>query len=112
MENDNIVSSSNTSNITKTTNWSELDRTKFYTIGTVVYTGLTALLHPITVVKTRQQVLEKVKTINGKTHQPTSKSVIQDILNSNSSYRGFYRGMLLCFNDNVIQYLYKLILVY
>lgn len=37
--------------------WDDVDPRRFYAIGTVAYSGLTALLHPVTVVKTRWQVL-------------------------------------------------------
>mmetsp|Transcript_24698 Transcript_24698/g.44718 ORF Transcript_24698/g.44718 Transcript_24698/m.44718 type:complete len:360 (-) Transcript_24698:1933-3012(-) len=37
--------------------WSEIDKVRFFGIGTGLYTGLAALLHPISVLKTRQQAL-------------------------------------------------------
>lgn len=37
--------------------WSDIDKRRFYGIGTVMYTAITLCLHPITVLKTRQQVL-------------------------------------------------------
>jgi Mitochondrial carrier protein. len=37
--------------------WSDIDKVKFYGIGTGLYTAITITLHPINVIKTRQQVL-------------------------------------------------------
>ena len=42
------------------TQWSDIDKVKFYGIGTGMYTGITIALHPINVVKTRQQILSGV----------------------------------------------------
>ncbi len=38
--------------------WSDIDKLRFYGIGTAMYTVITLTLHPITVMKTRQQVLQ------------------------------------------------------
>jgi len=38
--------------------WADIDKTKFYGIGTGLYTIITLGLHPISVIKTRQQVLK------------------------------------------------------
>ena len=35
--------------------WSEIDKVRFYGIGTAMYSGLNVLLHPITVLKINQQ---------------------------------------------------------
>jgi len=62
-----------------TVKWIDIDKTRFYTIGTGMYSGLTVLLHPITVIKIRQQILND--TSNTK--------------NSNTLQRiaGYYRGL-------------------
>ena len=38
--------------------WSDIDKVRFYSIGTAAYSFLTVALHPVTVIKTRQQVLD------------------------------------------------------
>ncbi|KAL3798378.1 hypothetical protein HJC23_005031 [Cyclotella cryptica] len=38
-----------------TTSWSDLDKTRLYGIGTGIYSGLTIVLHPLTVLKIRKQ---------------------------------------------------------
>jgi len=43
-----------------TIKWSDIDKIKFYGIGTGIYTAITLGLHPISVIKTRQQVLNNV----------------------------------------------------
>ena len=44
--------------IKPTVAWDEIDKYRFFSIGTGMYSGLTILLHPITVIKVRQQVLD------------------------------------------------------
>jgi solute carrier family 25 protein 44 len=38
--------------------WNDIDKLRFYGIGTVLYSSITIALHPVNVMKTRQQVLE------------------------------------------------------
>lgn len=66
--------------------WSEIDKVKFFGIGTFVYSGLTLGLHPMTVLKTRQQVLT---SSNGQ--QVSTGRIFRDVLN-NSGIRGLFRG--------------------
>mmetsp|Transcript_19966 Transcript_19966/g.28288 ORF Transcript_19966/g.28288 Transcript_19966/m.28288 type:complete len:458 (-) Transcript_19966:1565-2938(-) len=84
--------------------WSEIDKVKFYGIGTVMYSTLTLMLHPITVLKTRQQVLSSSSSSsnnsNSKTlqHQPSFRSTLRDVLKSSSSgglggVSGLFRGV-------------------
>ncbi|KAI3784936.1 hypothetical protein L1987_44044 [Smallanthus sonchifolius] len=40
-------------------NWDKLDKTKFYVVGGGIFSGLTVVLYPISVVKTRLQVATK-----------------------------------------------------
>jgi solute carrier family 25 protein 44 len=42
---------------TTSTDYSEINKVRFFTIGTVLYSGLTTMLHPASVIKVRQQVL-------------------------------------------------------
>ena len=42
--------------------WADIDKVRFYGIGTAMYTAITLGLHPITVMKTRQQVLSTSTT--------------------------------------------------
>jgi len=43
--------------ITTTVDFAEISKVRFFTIGTFVYSGLTTILHPASVIKVRQQVL-------------------------------------------------------
>lgn len=78
--------------------WSEIDKVKFFGIGTGMYSALTVMLHPITVLKTRQQVLNtavntavKVKG-DFRQHQPSLGATFKDVVRS-SGARGLYRGL-------------------
>ena len=65
--------------------WSDIDKARFYGIGTGMYTVITMTLHPINVVKTRQQVLTE-----------SSKRVDANILSQNNwinKFKGLYRGL-------------------
>lgn len=68
--------------------WSDIDKVKFFSIGTGVYSGIGICLHPITVIKTRQQVLlgkkSNAKSASGKIlhKQLGLYSVIRDLLSS------------------------------
>jgi len=42
----------------KAIQWNDIDKVRFYGIGTVLYSSITIALHPVNVIKTRQQVLE------------------------------------------------------
>ena len=39
------------------TTWSDIDKSRLYGIGTVMYSALTVALHPLTVTKIRRQVV-------------------------------------------------------
>jgi solute carrier family 25 protein 44 len=58
--------------------WNEIDKTRFFGLGTLWYSGLTVTLHPLTVLKTRQQVLRDA----------TVSSLYQE-----HGLRGLYRGV-------------------
>ena len=62
--------------------WSEIDKLRFYGIGTGMYTAITIALHPITVLKIRQQIVP-------------GENIYEGYLNQNrlARMRGFYRGM-------------------
>ena len=94
--------------MTSNIDFSEVDKVRFFTVGTVLYSGLTFLLHPVSVIKTRQQVLEQpvvaraLSTSEGNVHpahQLRLRTVIADALQSASpstglsSIRGLYRGL-------------------
>ena len=101
--------------------WSDIDQVRFFTVGTFLYTGITICLHPVGVIKTRLQVLNKEAVsvgVNGANqvsgvssplqHQhlksPTVTSIVRSMLkpdvNMQSSklffplnrIKGFYRG--------------------
>jgi solute carrier family 25 protein 44 len=59
--------------------WSDIDKSRFFCIGTAMYTAITLTLHPITVLKTRQQVL-------------TSPHKLQNIRLINTM-KTYYRGV-------------------
>mmetsp|Transcript_31095 Transcript_31095/g.68888 ORF Transcript_31095/g.68888 Transcript_31095/m.68888 type:complete len:411 (+) Transcript_31095:1736-2968(+) len=70
--------------------WSDIDKVRFYGIGTGMYSALTVLLHPITVVKINQQC----------TAQPALKDAIWNVMNSGvtsnrplNKIRPLYRGL-------------------
>lgn len=60
------------------TTWSDIDKTRLYGIGSVMYSALTVALHPLTVIKIRRQVL----TNNNQTN-----------FNSGSFFQNYYRGL-------------------
>ena len=73
--------------------WSDIDKYKFFSYGTVLYSALTIALHPMTVLKTRQQVLNHTTTIQKDSllHQNTMKSTFLELQKS-SGLRGLFRG--------------------
>ncbi|KDD73811.1 hypothetical protein H632_c1819p0, partial [Helicosporidium sp. ATCC 50920] len=55
--------------------WERLDKHKFFVVGGGLFTGLTACLYPLTVIKTRQMALENVPGgLRGAAH--TARTVI------------------------------------
>ena len=70
--------------------WSEIDKVRFFGVGTGMYSALTIGLHPMTVLKTRQQVLNTTAK-DALLHQHTLRSTFHDIMAS-SGVRGFFRG--------------------
>mmetsp|Transcript_25279 Transcript_25279/g.38220 ORF Transcript_25279/g.38220 Transcript_25279/m.38220 type:complete len:333 (-) Transcript_25279:28-1026(-) len=60
------------------TTWSDIDKTRLYGIGSVMYSALTVALHPLTVAKIRRQVA----TNNNQT-----------TFNSGSFFQNYYRGL-------------------
>lgn len=71
--------------------WSDIDKYKFFGYGTALYSGLTIALHPMTVLKTRQQVLNSTTAKDKLLHQHTLKSTFQELMAS-SGMRGLFRG--------------------
>ena len=55
--------------------WSEIDKTRFFGIGTGMYSALTFLLHPMSVLKTRQQVGTSSNIIQGNWFQRNYRGV-------------------------------------
>jgi len=85
--------------------WSNIDKTRFFGIGTVLYTGITLCLHPINVLKTRQQVLQSNNNkpsslLSSQLNNPFMKKLklyyrgIGIILISAVPARGVYLGVL------------------
>eukprot|EP00578_Thalassiosira_sp_NH16_P023182 CAMPEP_0181089852 /NCGR_PEP_ID=MMETSP1071-20121207/7522_1 /TAXON_ID=35127 /ORGANISM="Thalassiosira sp., Strain NH16" /LENGTH=330 /DNA_ID=CAMNT_0023171825 /DNA_START=24 /DNA_END=1013 /DNA_ORIENTATION=+ len=63
------------------TRWSDIDKARLYGIGTVMYSALTVVLHPLTVMKIRRQVL-------GNSQSPTNTSIT-----SSRNIGQYYRGL-------------------
>ncbi len=61
------------------TTWSDIDKSRLYGIGTVMYSALTVALHPLTVTKIRRQVM---------TNNNSSTT-----LESGSFFQTYYRGL-------------------
>ncbi|KAL2523004.1 Mitochondrial substrate carrier family protein [Forsythia ovata] len=66
-------------------NWDRLDKTKFYVVGAGIFTGLTVVLYPISVVKTRMQVASHDAV------ERNAFSVIKGLLKTDG-IPGLYRG--------------------
>ncbi|KAJ4707258.1 Solute carrier family 25 member 44 [Melia azedarach] len=67
-------------------NWDKLDKTKFYVVGSGLFTGITLALYPVSVVKTRLQVATKEAV------ERNAFSVTKGILRTNG-IPGLYRGL-------------------
>ncbi|KAI9112940.1 hypothetical protein K1719_016054 [Acacia pycnantha] len=67
-------------------NWDKLDKTKFYVLGTGIYTGIAVVLYPFTLVKTRLQVPSKDSVGRN------AFSVIKGLRKSDG-FPGLYRGL-------------------
>ncbi|KAK4338615.1 hypothetical protein RND71_043102 [Anisodus tanguticus] len=63
-------------------NWEMLDKSKFFFLGAALFSGVSAALYPIVVLKTRQQVMN--------TRIPCLKMAVS--IMRNEGCRGFYRG--------------------
>ncbi|XP_054785021.1 uncharacterized protein LOC129291584 isoform X2 [Prosopis cineraria] len=66
-------------------NWDKLDKTKFYVVGAGIFTGITVVLYPVSVVKTRLQVASKDSI------ERNAFSVLKGLLKSDG-FPGLYRG--------------------
>lgn len=66
--------------------WSEIDKVRFYGIGTAMYTVITLNLHPITVMKTRQQILPSTNTKSSSFIKSSHKNLMEKI-------KIYYRGV-------------------
>uniref|UniRef100_A0A7S4NDE0 Mitochondrial carrier protein n=1 Tax=Odontella aurita TaxID=265563 RepID=A0A7S4NDE0_9STRA len=77
--------------------WSEIDKIRFYGIGTGLYSCLTAALHPVIVVKVRQQVLNAstsaTDTAPPRAHQQSASSIVRESLSSPQNARTLFRGL-------------------
>ncbi|KAK1367945.1 solute carrier family 25 member 44-like [Heracleum sosnowskyi] len=62
--------------------WNKLDKSKFFCLGSVLFSGVSGALYPIVVLKTRQQVL-----VRGAPCYRLAGSILK-----NEGIRGFYRG--------------------
>ncbi|CAN4082708.1 unnamed protein product [Withania somnifera] len=66
-------------------NWDKLDKTKFYVVGAGIFTGLTVVLYPISVIKTRMQVA------TNNAAKDNAFSVVRGLVR-NDGIPGLYRG--------------------
>ncbi|KAK7273302.1 hypothetical protein RIF29_14351 [Crotalaria pallida] len=66
-------------------NWDKLDKTKFYVVGAGLFTGVTVALYPVSVVKTRLQVVTR------DTVERNAFSVAKGLLRTDG-VPGLYRG--------------------
>lgn len=66
-------------------NWDNLDKTKFYVVGAGLFTGVTVVLYPVSVVKTRLQVASK--DIGEKNAFAVARGILK-----NDGIPGLYRG--------------------
>jgi len=71
--------------------WSDIDKIKFFGFGTGMYSALTVALHPMTVLKTRQQVLNGTTAKDTLLHQQNLRSTYRELMAS-SGVRGLFRG--------------------
>ncbi|KAL5995392.1 hypothetical protein ACLOJK_025451 [Asimina triloba] len=62
--------------------WEMLDKSKFFVLGAALFSGVSATLYPVVVLKTRQQVCH--------THLSCFKTAISIL--RHEGFRGFYRG--------------------
>lgn len=65
--------------------WDKLDKTKFYVVGAGIFSGLTVALYPISVVKTRLQIVTKESV------ERNAFSVVRGLLKA-EGVPGLYRG--------------------
>lgn len=65
--------------------WERIDKTKFHVLGAGLFSAVSAVLHPISVVKTRIQVAE------AKSVSTTAFGIFKNILKADG-VRGLYRG--------------------
>lgn len=66
-------------------NWDRLDKTKFFVVGTGLFSGVTLMLYPFSVIKTRLQVA------NASAGRVTAVSTVRSIA-AQDGVKGFYRG--------------------
>ncbi|KAL8206106.1 hypothetical protein R6Q57_009657 [Mikania cordata] len=62
--------------------WEMLDKSKFFFLGAALFSGVSTVLYPVTVLKTRQQVLVK--------HKPCLKIAVS--IMQHEGLKGLYRG--------------------
>jgi solute carrier family 25 protein 44 len=75
-------------------NWDRLDKTKFFVVGAGLFSGVSALLYPVSVLKTRMQVAraDAVHT--------TALSIFKHVLRS-EGIPGLYRGFGLIITGTI-----------
>ncbi|KAL3682108.1 hypothetical protein R1sor_000130 [Riccia sorocarpa] len=66
-------------------NWDRLDKTKFYLVGAGLFSGISAALYPISVIKTRLQV------VGADSVHKTAGAIVRNILTT-EGIKGLYRG--------------------
>jgi hypothetical protein len=71
--------------------WHMLDKSKFFLLGAALFSGVSATLYPVVVLKTRQQVMKTTTTSSSS--PPSCTSLGLNILRR-EGVRGLYKGLL------------------
>jgi solute carrier family 25 protein 44 len=72
------------SGVPKEVTWGSLDKTKFFVTGAGMFSGVTCMLYPLTVIKTRQMVDGSGKSLGG-------VAIVRDIVKQRGIL-GLYQG--------------------
>eukprot|EP01083_Nonionella_stella_P029102 80196_1 len=95
------------------TKWSDIDRFRFYSIGTISYTAITMALHPVNVIKIRRQILNNTEILQLTSGHGKMKSMVSlyrgigIVLFLAIPARGIYIEVLENGRDCISDYLYR-----
>lgn len=71
--------------------WERLDKTKFFLVGAGLFSGLSCVLYPLTVVKTRVQVQDRASATAYKSMADAYRQIFR-----HEGIRGFYKVRISC----------------